>query len=475
MPTKLLIIGLDAADPGLLARWCADGSLPAIEALRSRGRSGRLSTPEGLGDDAAWPCFYTGEMLGTHGRYFWEQLTPDGARLELSRDRLPAIPPFWQNLGTDRRIAVIDVPKVSLARALNGIQLCDWLVHGRDYQQATSYPAELAGQVISEFGAAPPSICDEIVPALDDRAIHEVIQRLCRSAAMKSSATCHLLARDNWDLLIAVFKEAHCASHLFWHLVDPAHPDHRAEADARLGEPVKAVYQALDRAVADVVASAGPQASILLFTPLGMATNVTGNHLMAPLAQAINRRHRASLGPFSRNTAAALQALRPRRGMSRWRQPYSLCRALPHNEVSGALRLNVIGRDPGGMVEAGAPYESLCRQLAEDLGELRDAGTGRKIVSTVLISHAVFAGPGLRGLPDLFIVWERSRPIGKALSPGLGLIAAEPDAHPRPGNHIPGGGYTLAGPAQQAWQAGDVDIRDLARLFLEAGGLGAKA
>ncbi len=146
MPARLLIIGLDGADPGLLARWCAEGHLPAIQALQSRGCSGTLSTPPGLGDDAAWPCFYTGEPVGDHGRYFWKQLTPDGGRIEMSRGRLPASPPFWSRISPDRRIAVIDLPKIPLWRSANGIQLCDWLVHGRDYPQAVSHPVDLAGR-----------------------------------------------------------------------------------------------------------------------------------------------------------------------------------------------------------------------------------------------------------------------------------------------------------------------------------------
>ena len=143
---------------------------------------------------------------------------------------------------------------------------------------------------------------------------------------------------------------------------------------------------------------------------------------------------------------------------------------MPHNEVSGALRLNVIGRDPGGMVQDGSDLRTLCRQLAEDFAELRDAETSRGIVDRVLLSHEDFPGRALRGLPDLFIVWKRDHPIASAISPRYGLIAAQPEPHRRPGNHIAGGRYVLAGPARDRWQSEQVDISDLARLFLEAAG-----
>jgi hypothetical protein len=71
-------------------------------------------------------------------------------------------------------------------------------------------------------------------------------------------------------------------------------------------------------------------------------------------------------------------------------------------------------------------------------------------------------------LPDLFIVWNRDHPIDSAVSPRYGVICARAEEHPRSGNHIAGGRYTVAGPACDRWQWGDVDISDLARLFLEA-------
>ncbi len=464
MPARLLMIGLDGADPVLLARWTADGSLPAIRALQSRGHWGNLSTPEGLGDDAAWPCFYTGEEVGAHGRYFWSQLAPDNSRLELARGRLPLLPPFWSRLEAGRAVAVIDVPKIPLTRGFNGIQLCDWLVHGRDYEQPVSYPADLAPRIVGEFGAAPISICDETSPHLDSEAIGAMADRLCRSVAMKHEATCRLLAESEWHLFIAVFKEAHCASHMLWHLVDPAHPDYRSGADANNSEPVKTVYQHLDRAIGEIVEWAGQQTSILLFTPLGMAANVTGNHLMPALAQAINGANR---GPLARRAAAAVEAIWPGRSS---RFPHSLCRALPHNEISGALRLLVKGRDPGGVILPGEPHRALCRQLAEDLADLREAETGRRIVERVLLSQESFPGAAAGMLPDLFIVWSRERAIGHAVSPRYGRIHARPDEDMRPGNHIPGGCYIVAGPAAARWQSGNTDIRQLARLFLGAAG-----
>jgi hypothetical protein len=42
----------------------------------------------------------------------------------------------------------------------------------------------------------------------------------------------------HWDLFLLVYKEAHCAGHQCWHLVDPAHPAYSQDAAERLADPL---------------------------------------------------------------------------------------------------------------------------------------------------------------------------------------------------------------------------------------------
>ena len=207
LAAKALIIGLDAASPLLLQRWTADGSLPTLAALRTAGVSGQIKTPPGVADDAVWASFYTGMPLGHHGRYFWEQLSPDARRVVHAGGRLPEAPPIWTTLSTaGKRVAVLDVPKVPVAHALNGIQLCDWLVHGRDYPEPRSFPEDFAASIIAEFGSAPLSICSETIPPMSDAETATTVENLLHSAAMKQQCATKLLSSDAWDLFVVSFK-----------------------------------------------------------------------------------------------------------------------------------------------------------------------------------------------------------------------------------------------------------------------------
>ena len=41
--------------------------------------------------------------------------------------------------------------------------------------------------------------------------------------------------------------------------------------------------------------------------------------------------------------------------------------AVVHNDISGAIRINMVGREPKGKVKPGAELEAFCAQLTQDL------------------------------------------------------------------------------------------------------------
>ena len=71
-------------------------------------------------------------------------------------------------------------------------------------------------------------------------------------------------------------------------------------------------------------------------------------------------------------------------GGRNWKQHRAF--AVPNNDSVGAIRVNVRGRDRFGVVEPGAEYEQVCRDIADALQELVDPETGRKVVSRVTLT-----------------------------------------------------------------------------------------
>src|SRR5712692_8704822 len=263
-PAKILVIGLDSADPNLLLKWCDSGDLPVLQSLREKGVGGKLTSPPAMGDDATWASFYTAVSPARHGRYFWKYLQSGSYMMPHFRDEHLKHEPFWNLLSrAGRKVGIIDVPKCPLSRNLNGFQLADWLVHGRDHNTC-SWPPDLTSTILTCFGddrTDRPESAEYLcrMDALSEDEYEVFFQRLLDSIERKLAVTAQFLGHGDWDLFVTVFKESHCAGHQFWHLLDELHPRYNAALARKLGNPLKRVYQALDTAIGKLLALVGPE------------------------------------------------------------------------------------------------------------------------------------------------------------------------------------------------------------------------
>lgn len=447
---RVILIGLDSADQLLVEQWCDSGDLPVLRSLRDRGVYGLLRGFAGMGDDAVWASFYTGVSPGQHGRYFWNYPKQGTYEHGLYRDRSPGILPFWAQLSeSGLRSAIIDVPKCPLVTGLNGVQVADWLVHGRDYVETCSWPPELAGDLLGRYGDDRTDRVDgEYLCRLHSLADQEFAvfeQRLAEGLENKTAFACDLLDQEAWDLFLIVFKEAHCMGHQGWQFLDPAYGTHSVAPNQN---PVKRMYQALDRAIGKIACRSGPETSFIVFSDLGMAPNYTGEHLLDQVLQRLE----SKIGTLrQRTTLAARRAPRKLRAFVTGKAESSRSPAnriafqVEHNEMSGAIRINLAGREPAGIVLPGEEYERICRLLTEEFRALRVPQTGEPLVETVLRTDEVFPGERRDELPDLFVIWARRAPIGGAQSRSVGTLHAPPPAY-RNGNHKEGGFYLGVGP-----------------------------
>jgi predicted AlkP superfamily phosphohydrolase/phosphomutase len=460
---RVLAIGLDSADRRLVREMVSEGELPHLGGLIDRGRSGVVRSPPGLGDDAAWASFSSCRSPGDHDRYFWRRL--ESGRYETAPwgDAGDAMRPFWGVLAErGRRVAVLDVPKSPLCDVPGGIQLADWLVHGRD-GATRSHPPELAREILERFGddridrpGTPDFLCRETALPADRH--EEFLDRLRAGLAAKRRAASELLGRGGWDLFLVVFKESHCVGHEFW--------DSRGGAT----DPVRDVYQRLDAAVGELLAQVDADTHVLLFSGLGMEENHTAEHLLDQALLRLEPRLPRVVGDRYRRLEAVEDRLRRRlapnssaswlRGMRHWYQ-------VPHNELSGAIRLNVRGREPSGRVEPGEDYERWCAFLRSEVERWVDPDSGRPVVERVVRSDEAFSGASREGLPDLFVVWKRDGPITGLSSPAIGVVRADDPGY-RSGNHVADGFYVLAGPSVATAGPGDpVEIVGLGPLLAD--------
>lgn len=135
----------------------------------------------------------------------------------------------------------------------------------------------------------------------------------------------------------------------------------------------------------------------------------------------------------------------------------SRCFVVPNGLLISGIRVNLAGREPHGIVQPGEDADSLYRNLAADLLEIRDARTHVPLVRRVLRTAQIYQGKYLDCLPDILVGWHDEIAVGstilppaenatmRAYSSKIGFVEAV-NKYRRTGEHRAEGLLVAAGP-----------------------------
>jgi predicted AlkP superfamily phosphohydrolase/phosphomutase len=514
----VIAIGLDAADPLLVERWMNEGRLPALARLRATGTYRRLANFKYCRAEAACTTFLTGCSSTLTGRWEAFKLHPDYVIQELDAYEFEEYPPFYA-LGPAQRVAVFDLPQTRLNDRVNGVQIAGWGAHSALTPRA-SEPAGLLDEMTARYGAHPTYEKDYVNGLWNGPAIARLEDGLKTGIERRAKICVDLLQRDRWSLFLTYFGETHSAGHYLWHLSQPDHPLHSSYARDR--DPLLEIFQAVDRAIATIIAAAPPDALVVLFSDHGMEPNSTDLPSLVFLPELLYRwsfpgkcgleaahagpeapplvspgpsrswtdevwARKNDANPISRFLRRRLPvvffhyAIERRLGMNgvplcpedcrlghqppMWYQPaWSRMKAFALPSFSeGYIRLNVRGREASGVV-APEDYGRVCDEIEELLAGMRDARTGEPMVADIMRSRvsALDADPKLADA-DLLVQW-RARPVDVVDTP-LGRIGPMP--FQRSGSHVERGFLLVSGPGvPSAPDGGEAHALDLAPTIL---------
>lgn len=501
MKSRLVVVGVDAGDVRLVRKWAGEGHLPTFAGLLESGLVAAIATPEGVLEGGIWPTFLTSSLPATHGMFAFQSTKPGSYDIEngMFADRLPA-PPFWKQLSTaGKRVAVVDAPFARPVEGLNGVQITNWGAHDAWCWPRSSTPTGLIDDIVKRFGDHPIGHCDaENRVAADFEALRA---GLIAGARQKAKVLRHVLTMEDWDFYFGVFSEAHCAGHQFWHLMDPGHPKHGSSASPTLRSALLDVYRTIDEGIGSVLSEVGPNVSVLVMLSHGMGPFYAGTHLLdqildrlgmgerpeAPGSPGIDsykiRGLRGSLWGLRRliplPARRVLQAMMPRSLGALWGfthpvpslwKPGMRAYTIPSNNMTGAIRINLKGREPFGTVAPGLEYDKLCEDLIATITELENPDTGRRAVNWVRRARDLYEGPRFDSLPDLFVEWHHDAPINALRSPRLGTVSGAMTAD-RTGDHWQQGLLLGRGPLFQRGAIGQLRTQDIAPTLLELFGV----
>lgn len=445
--SKIVVIGLDSCDPDLVQLWSKEGRLPFLSSLMKKGVWARLLSTRGLFADAPWPSFNTGYSPAKHSFYNFLQLKRGTTDIFRVNAYDVGILPFWsllQNAG--KKIAVFDVPKTYPVGGLNGLQVASWGEH-YPLMEGCSLPPPVYEELNRRFGKYSHPY-EVIAPGLSREV--KLYQKMLRNTDQKAKAIRFLLDQEDWDLFVSVFAEPHYGGHQLYHHYDPNHWAHESSKAALLGDSLPAVYSHFDKALSAILSSISDDVTLFIVSVHGISPNFSANHMMTEVMEKLGfqippRGGQPEISNQGDNFLGRLRDLVPRT----WRDfvnerilPQSFqdklhsrlfshsidwhrskAFFLPSDHFQGFISLNLIGREPIGVVHPGPEYGEVCSEIRSELLRLLNPDTGKNAIREVTQISKIYQGENLLNLPDLVIQWAEDAYIHQLYHPKIGLIS----------------------------------------------------
>jgi predicted AlkP superfamily phosphohydrolase/phosphomutase len=373
--SRILLIGLDGAEPSLVEPWMDEGHLPNLARLRQTGAYFPVASTVPPATFPAWTTCVTGLNPGRHGVFDFTEMVPGRYAIQFVNSTFRKAPALWNVLSeAGKRVGILGVPTTYPPEPVNG-----FMVAGFDSPVATSidrsfvYPADLYESVerwrFADFQES------SIGPGWHEAAL----PKLLRKIEDKQSIAIDLLRGKPWDFFMVVFSESDTVAHHFWPFHDPKSPRHQPGFE----DAILQVYQALDGGVGALIEAAGEGAMVLIVSDHGFGGAGTGVvHLNNWLSE---RGHLC----FASQADSLLKRAALKATPQQWRGPLFrrfrglASRAESKSRFAGidwpntrawseelnyfpSVRVNLEGREPQGRVSL-HEYPSFCERLCGEL------------------------------------------------------------------------------------------------------------
>lgn len=419
-PRRLLLIGLDGATPELaLGAWRT--ALRTVHMLTDRGVRGRLQSSTPWASLPAWLSLLSGQDPGQLGIYsttvrpyhsYTAPTPPDSRAIREPR--------LWDILGAaGRHVGVVGAPATTPAPQVHGHLIGDQL----SADGSAIYPPALRQHVATWLEDEPDS------SLADDDAIGRIVGGAYTRTEQRFRLARRLLARDSYDCFVLYDDGIATVQRALWDALDPAHRRYRPEHPS--AAVISAFYHFVDEQIADLLELIDDNTIVALVSACG--------------AQALDGE--LALNDWLIEQGDLVLHARPERPATLEECDVDWAHTRAWAGDDGALFLNIVGREPQGIIPAAAA-DSVAENLAERLRTLSNVAAYRPAALYSTVRGAA---------PELLAVctqprWRPSALIGRG-SPWVDTGTAAMDAACESSSglvviydpHHPGGGRELTG------------------------------
>lgn len=442
---KILVLGLDGADPELLL---GDERLTNIRGLMEVGCFGRLESIIPPITVPAWICMATSRDPGSIGVYgFRDRADRSYDKMAMVESRTVGELTLWDQVAREgKRTILVGVPPGFPARKLNGVSVGCFLTPD-PAKNTYTHPPGVAKTIEGLVGTYPVD-----VHGFRDRDKGRILDDIRSMNRKQFTVFRHFLAQEDWDYAQIVAIGLDRLQHAFWSDHDPLHHRHRSDSPFR--SAIRDFYRELDDEVGRVLDGVGDDTIVLVVSDHG-ARRLDGgfavNQWLVQQGLLALHRYPETLTPFAKLDVNWARTI-----------------AWSEGGYYSRVYLNVRGRESEGVVDP-LDYESVRDDLKARLEAITDPD-GRPIGTQVFNPEQIYRE--VRGVaPDLIVhfgglSWRASGGVGY---PDLHIFEDETGADDS--NHAQDGSFILVAPGNPL--GGEVTgarLLDVAPTLLDLGG-----
>lgn len=477
MDNKVLLIGLDGADPDLLFKWVEEGELPNLGRLIKEGTSGDLKTTYPPMTAPAWTALMTGKNPGktgvfdfiqkTTGKYEQAEFNPTlgvqegGVDFSLITANMIKNKKLWEIINeAGKKVGIMHVPMTYPPDKVDGFFVSGMGTPGPESN--FTHPPELRNTLINEMGYKI-HVSYLNIDGIEDKSIadlHSTEEKRCKAAV-------RLMNEHEWDFFMLVFEGTDYVQHFFWKFMDPKHPHYDPEKAKQYGDTILNYYKKVDSFLGRIFDQVGDDTVIMIMSDHGggpvYKKFIVNKWLMdrGLLALKSDNRHfriMSRLGLNKELMYAVLIKFIPPRLIEKI--PSNIRKKVPRKNYNlndfdwsktkvfsltgwGMIYINLKGREPQGIVEPGAEYEELRDLLINELKNLKDPVTGQNLVSETYKREELYSGEYIDQAPDL-VFWMESIECLDEIPPSESRVLIDSDKR-KSGTHRMKGIFLASG------------------------------
>jgi predicted AlkP superfamily phosphohydrolase/phosphomutase len=260
---KILIIGLDCAEPSLVFEKWRD-ELPTFRRLMENGAYGFLTSSIPCITVPAWSSMLSSKDPGTLGFYgFRNRADYSYDKMSIATGTAVKEKRVWDYLGeAGKQSIVVGVPQTYPIKPINGHLISSFLTP--TVQKQYTHPNELRYEIDRVLSGQEYDV-DVRNFRTEDK--DNLLQQIYDMTEKRSKVLNYLIREKPWDFFMFVEMGVDRIHHGFWKYHDPEHRQY--EAGNKYENAIKEYYQYIDREVAGLLEAADDNTIVLVVSDHG--------------------------------------------------------------------------------------------------------------------------------------------------------------------------------------------------------------